>query len=228
MGKILGFTRRSVSMGDKVSRNPAALARVQQSLGAAEALPFDLETIRSNQLRLAMFRRANPGIAFAPADFGADGTKDIDGDFGARSKAAAKSYVDFRFGRGVVAMQPGDAGVPASEVTADLRDALYADASYIEDPALAVPYYNAIMGLPHGPLPALPRASEFRWKLTRGTQGPKLDIPMSMDEPSGQQIAARAEHPSEQAGTNVATWIAVGLAGVAAAAALWFLPRRRR
>ena len=208
MGKILGYTRRSCSMADKAARTPGLKVSSQAAYGATESLPFDLMTKRANQLRLAMFRRANPEIPFSPQDYGADGSMEIDGNFGPRSVAASRSYVDFRFGPGAVAFAPGEPGVPLDEVRDILGDALRADTTYTDDAETAGPYYDAIMGKPHRDLVPLPKA--------RST---KIDLP------SSGQVSMRSEMIPQEGpkGTNFLQTLTV--VGVAAGLAYYLIPR---
>lgn len=233
MGKILGYTRRSGSLADKAARNPglivAKAARLPEEKAARPegkaardvtpmgALPENFTSSQWNQLALAMFHRANPQIPWFPADYGANGSREIDGIFGTRSLEAARSYIDYRFGPGLVAVLPGEPGIPSADIREELGAALKADTPYVDDPAIASVYYEAIMKGTSDSLPLLSQATPGRRSLTSKRDAGLL---------ASHDFMRRSEVAPTEGGMSF--WMLIGVAGLAAAATLYFMPKRGR
>lgn len=125
-------------------------------------LPFSMaksnrEDSRPWQLRLAMFHRANPEISWRPFNYGFANTRDVDGVWRDRSWDALQSWLDFRFGKGVVTTYKSRPGVQVSSMLQAGLDALYEDTPYANDPATAQAYYWQSQG-ERIAVPSLPKA----------------------------------------------------------------------
>lgn len=114
---------------------------------AASTLPFSMvDSPESFQLRLAMFHRANPEIAWAPANYGFARTYDVDGKYGTRTYDSIESYMNFRFGKGVITNRRSAPGIQINLVVDLVKQALRGDTPYADNVEIASPYYAQIMG----------------------------------------------------------------------------------
>lgn len=143
---------------------------------------FEAGSIKDDQLRLAMFHRANPTIAWTPANYGAKGSKDITGVANQRTTDSANSYIRFRFGQKKV--------VPSR---AEFVAALKSDTPYADDLSVAGLYaddiqgYEAAANLP--PLSSVPGLPAPRRTLTATKPGSLTKLPVQIS-------SAKAPKPS--------------------------------
>lgn len=115
-------------------------------------------TLMDDQLRLAMFHRANPTIPWTPANYGAKGSKDIGGD-SKRYSQAVLSYLQFRFGKNVTA-QDRKVFVAALKKDTPYADDIRTAGLYAED----IQGYEASANLPKlPPAPDAPKSTSLQF-----------------------------------------------------------------